>query len=109
MLGKEELWNRRPDIQVPLATQTGWNLRRAGFAEDDASDPTGSFIPFALTWAERLAAGDPRKSLEERCKNHDHYVKAIRHAAKKLVKKRFLLEEDAERIVAAAEASDVGK
>jgi len=34
-------------------------------------------------------------------------VKEVGKAARQLVKKRLLLEEDAERIVAAAEASDV--
>jgi hypothetical protein len=68
---------------------------------------SGSFVPFATTKAERLAAGDARKSLEERYKDHDGYVKDVEHAAKKLMQEGFLLEEDAERFVREAEASNV--
>jgi hypothetical protein len=64
-------------------------------------------MPFATTKAERMADGDPRKSLEERYKDHDGFVKAVEKAAKHLVKERFLLEEDAETFISAAEASDV--
>ena len=100
---------RVAQLEVPIATYTGWNTRRAGFSEGDQCDLSGMYLPFAKTKAERLATGDPRKSLEERYKTHDKYVKEVGKAARQLVKKRLLLEEDAERIVAAAEASDVGK
>jgi len=68
---------------------------------------TGSFIPFAMTKAERMASGDPRKSLEERYKDHDGYVKAVEKGARALVRERLLLEEDAQRFIRNAEASDV--
>jgi hypothetical protein len=84
----------------------GWNVR-AGFRAPDLCSLSGSFVPFAETKAERLASGDSRKSLEERYKDHDGFVKAVRKAAKKLVHERFLLEEDAQRFIDAAEASDV--
>ena len=38
---------------------------------------------------------------------HDRYVKEVDKAVRKLVKRRFLLEEDAEQYVHAAETSDV--
>jgi len=60
-----------------------------------------------VTAAERAAKNDPRKSLEERYKDHDGFVKAVEHAAKKLVHEGFLLEEDANTFISAAEASDV--
>jgi len=93
--------------QAPLGTYMGWNLRAANFGEDDLCDNTGSFIPFAKTKAERLAAHDPRLSLEERYKNHDGYVEAVTKSANALVKQRLLLPEDAERTIAEAKASDV--
>ena len=50
----------------------------------------------------RSASGDP-KALEERYKDRDGYVKAIKQAAQKLVQKlveeEFLLEEDANRFI----------
>jgi hypothetical protein len=54
---------RNTNVQVPLGTYTGWNIRKAGFSEGDSCDLTGAFIPFFKTKAERLAANDPRLSL----------------------------------------------
>jgi hypothetical protein len=73
----------------------------------DGCESFGQWIPFKATRAERLAAGDPRKSLEERYKNHDGYVKAVAKAARKLQERRFLLEEDVQRYIGAAQASTV--
>ena len=69
----------------------------------------GQVIPFAKTKAERVAKGDPRLSIEERYADHAAYVGAVRKAAADSVKQGFLLKEDADRYVAAAEASDVRK
>lgn len=92
--------------RAPLGTNVGWNIR-AGFRAPDLCSLSGSFFPFAETRAERLSSGDSRKSLEERYRDHDGFVKAVRKAAKELVKERLLLEEDAEAFIQAAEASDV--
>jgi hypothetical protein len=92
--------------RAPLGTNVGWNLR-PGFRAPDLCSLSGSFVPFAQTKAERLASGDSRKSLEERYKDHKGFVKAVEKAAKQLVKERFLLEEDANAFIGAAEASDV--
>lgn len=98
---------RHPNIQVPVATYTGWALRRAPFAEGEDCALTGQFIPFAATRAERLAAEDPRLSIEERYRTHTQYVRKVERAANRLVRQRLLLEEDAERIIAEAEESDM--
>jgi hypothetical protein len=98
---------RPMEIRVPLGTNAPWNLRAPGRREGNLCSLSGSFVPFATTKAERLAAGDARKSLEERYKDHDGYVKDVEHAAKKLMQEGFLLEEDAERFVREAEASNV--
>ncbi len=105
--GNEVAGIRLPPVEAPVATTTGWALRRAGFSENEGCESDGQHIPFATTKAERLAAGDPRKSLEERYKNHKGYVKAVRKAAEKLEKKRFLLPEDVQRYIDEAQASDV--
>ncbi len=97
---------RLPEIAAPLATYTGWALR-AGPAANDGCDASGQQIAFARTEAERLAKGDPRLSIEERYETHEGYVKAVERVVRKLVRQRLLLEEDAERYIAAAEASDV--
>ena len=64
-----------------------------------------AFIPFAATKAERMAKGDPRASLEERYPNHAAYVAKVKAQADKLVAQRYMLLDDAKRIVAEAEAA----
>ena len=93
--------------QVPLGTYTGWNTAASGFYKGHIRTNTGGFIPFAKTKAERLASGDPRPSLEERYGTHEKYVALVRAAAERLVRGRFLLQDDAERLIAQAEASKV--
>ena len=100
---------RHPNLAVPIGTYTGWNLRREGFAEGDQCGGTGSFIPFATTRAERVAAGDPRLSIEERYPNHEAYVRAVTSAVDALVRDRLLLNADAEEIIRQAETSQVGR
>jgi hypothetical protein len=94
-------------VQAPLATYTGWNLGREDRWEDQLCSLQGSYIPFAQTLEERLATGDPRPSVEERYGSHDGDVAAVRDATAQLVADRFLLPQDAERLGAEAEASDV--
>ena len=105
--GNEVAGIRMPPVEAPIATTTGWALRRAGFSENEGCEANGQHIPFKTTMVERLAAGDPRLSLEERYKNHDGYVKAVTKAAEKLQRNRFLLAEDVERYIEEADASNV--
>jgi hypothetical protein len=93
---------RLPAVEVPIGTYTGWNLRPRGLAEGELAGLLGSFIPFAKTKSERRKAGDPRLSIEERYKDRNEYVRRISRAARILVEERYLLPEDAERIIAEA-------
>src|SRR5262245_350203 len=90
---------RLPIVQVPIGTYTGWNLQSRRLAEDELSGLLGSFIPFTKTRAERTKQRDPRLSLQERYKNHSDYVKKVSHAARLLVDQRYLLPDDAERMI----------
>jgi len=105
--GNEIAGVRMPGVGAPVATTTGWALRRAGFSENEGGESDGQHIPFATTKAERLAAGDPRKSLAERYKDHAGYVKAVAKAAGKLGKQGFLLDEDVQKFIDQAQASSV--
>jgi len=67
----------------------------------------GGFIPFARTRAERLAAHDPRPSLEERYGNHEGFVQRVRIVAAERVAVGWLLPEDAEKLIKQAAASSV--
>jgi hypothetical protein len=93
-------------VQVPLATYTGWNQRRSGYMEDEFCNLQGSYWPFAKTAAERGA--DPRPSLQERYGSHAVYVSKVEEAARRLVRERFLLPEDARRIVEEAKQLNLG-
>jgi hypothetical protein len=95
---------RVPDVAVPVATYTGWALRADGL---DGCDASGQKIAFAKTKATRLAAGDPRPSLEERYPDHATYVDRVRSTAQALHDQRFLLDEDVAAKIAAAQAASV--
>ena len=93
---------RSVELQVPVGTHAGWNLRAKGFMEDELCYLNGSYIPFAKTKEAREKSGDPRPSLEERYKDNADYVLKLSLAARSLIEERFLLAEDAERIITAA-------
>src|SRR3954464_5359158 len=61
---------------APLATYLGWNITSSGFHAGQTCNYVGGMVPFFKTKAQRLAAGDPRPSLEERYGSHDAYVAA---------------------------------
>ena len=107
--GNEIAGIRLPDVAAPIATTSGWGLRAQAFGGSpfDGCEASGQWIPFPTTKAERLATGDPRKSLEERYKNHAGYVKEVAKEARKLEQRRLLLPADVQRYIDAAEASDV--
>jgi hypothetical protein len=90
--------------RVPIGTNVGWTAP----ARSGSGKPCDtSFFPFSVTKAERLAAGDSRKSLAERYKDHDGFVEAVTKGAKQLVKERFLLGEDADTLIDAARKSAI--
>jgi len=99
---------RSTAVLAPTATYTGWNLY-SGVFPDDFCTLSGSYIPFARTLQERMSTGDPRLSLEERYGTHAGYVDAVRKATQTLVKQRLLLQGDADRLIGAADASDILK
>ena len=93
--GNERTGIQLPELQVPLATYTGWNLRAAGMGMAGYTVPfIGSYIPFAKTAADRQRSGDPRLSIAERYPSMDEYMRLYSEAADRLVKERFLLQED---------------
>jgi hypothetical protein len=105
--GNEIAGIRLPPVAAPIATTTGWALRRDGLGLNDGCEGSGQYIPFAKTKAERTATGDPRPSLEERYGSHETYVQAVTDAARSLVEQRLLLDEDAQRYIDEAARSDV--
>jgi len=92
-----------PELAVPLATHTGWNLRHADIGGvEQLLVFAGATLPFARTRREREAAGDPRPAIAERYGSREAYLAGVRSAADALVKERYMLEEDVETSLAFA-------
>ena len=83
------------EIRVPIATYTGWNLRK-GFkgGSHELTNFRGTFAPFPLTEVEKLAKNDPRPSIESLYTSKEDYLTKVTTAAKELVAEGFLLEKD---------------
>lgn len=94
-------------LQAPLGTYLGWNVTKSGFFAGTGCGFSGGYIPFARTAAERVASHDPRPSVEERYGTLEGYVCVVQRAADQAVKERFLLPDDARRLVEEASASRV--
>jgi hypothetical protein len=93
--------------QAPLGTYLGWNVTASGFFAGQGCTFAGGYVPFAKTRADRERTRDPRPSVEERYGTLEGYVCVVRRAATEAVADRFLLQDDAKRLVTEAEASGV--
>ena len=77
--GNERDGVRLPEITVPLATYTGWNLRDPSIgAPDQRVAFEASYLPFPKTAGEREKTGDPRKSIAERYADREDYLAGMR-------------------------------
>ncbi|HMI37627.1 MAG TPA: alpha/beta hydrolase domain-containing protein, partial [Steroidobacteraceae bacterium] len=77
---------------APLGTYLGWNITSGGFHAGQVCNYVGGMVPFAKTRVARLAAGDPRLSLEERYNNsHAGYIAAVKAAADNAACQGYLL------------------
>ncbi len=95
---------RLPDLSVPVATYTGWNLRdesigNPGLFIGITGGLAGWTLPLPATRAEREATGDPRSSIEERYQDREDYLEQTTRAAMDLVAEGYLLEEDVAEVV----------
>jgi len=97
--GTDEGGVELPEIQAPLATYTGWNLRAASIgAPGERTAFQGSFVPFARTKAEADAKGDPRVAIESRYKDYAEYRARFERAVGELVAERYILPEDRDHV-----------
>jgi len=84
-----------PEISVPLASYTGWNLRSKHIgAPEELYSMVGSWIPFPLNETERENRKDPRASIESRYPSKREYLEKITVAAQELVRQGYLLDQD---------------
>jgi hypothetical protein len=106
--------------QAPLGTYVGWNLATTGwYGPNESNGPgsvgqvfagagnSGGFWPFWDTQSNRLAAGDPRLSLEERYGTSAGYQCVVQQAVTNAVQQRFLLSSDATTLLTMASSSNV--
>jgi hypothetical protein len=95
-------------FQAPLGTYVGWNIIPPTSPYAGQQDSlTGGYWPFWDTQANRMSAGDPRPSLEERYGTHAGYVCVVTVAANRSVAAGFLLVSDAQNLILQATASNV--
>ena len=97
--GNELAGIRLPDVAVPLATVTGWNLRHPDTGGPDQTHKImGSTVPFTFTRQERQDTSDPRPSVEERYASKDDYLDRVEGVARDLVSEGYMLDEDVPRV-----------
>ncbi|MFL6588751.1 MAG: alpha/beta hydrolase domain-containing protein [Chthoniobacterales bacterium] len=89
---------RLPELEVPLATYTGWNLRdpKTGMANERVSF-LGSWLP--LPHGNEHEPNDPRRTIPDTYSSREDYLKKFNAAANKLSDERFLLKEDVDALV----------
>ncbi len=93
--GNERDGVRLPEMTVPLATVTGWNLRDGSIGAPGQRLPfEGSYVRFPRTPTERAESHDPRKSVAERYAGREEYLAKYARAVDELVKQRWILEGD---------------
>jgi hypothetical protein len=100
---------RLPLLAAARATYTGWNPIAGADGGQTLCTQMGGTLPFAATRAERIAASDPRPSIEELYPTPDAYVSAVKAATARLVDERLLLAEDAAEAIAAAQAGTLAR
>ena len=101
--GNETAGITLPEISVPLAAHTGWNLRHPDIGgETQPLMYAGATIPLTKSKDERGASGDPRLSISERYSSKGEYLARVKQAAESLVAERHLLEQDIDTCLAQA-------
>jgi hypothetical protein len=98
--GNERDGVRLPEVTVPLATYTSWNLRDPSIgAPDQRVSFEASYLPFPKTAADRQKTSDPRKSIAERYSDREDYMKLYKSAVDDLVTQHWILQEDRDALI----------
>ena len=102
--GNEIAGIRHPDVQVPLATSTPWNLRHPDVGAPYqiiglTGGPRGATVPLP----KEKIDDDSRLSISERYSSKEDYLEKISNYSKELIKQRFLLDFDLENILSRSE------
>lgn len=103
--GNEIAGIRLPEIAVPLATYTGWNMRNPMFSRTLRRN-AGAVRPFPVTAEEREKSEDPRESILERYPSKKDYLCEVAKHLLYLRQQRFLLDEDVSMLLEEAAEQD---
>jgi hypothetical protein len=102
--GNETAGIRMPELAVPLATHTGWNLRAPSIgAPTDLIQLGGSYRPFPRTAGDRERTNDPRRAIEERYPSRQHYLGLVAQSSQAMVDQRLLMPEDVVHVLSGAQ------
>ena len=83
--GNEIAGIKMPQVAVPLASYTGWNLRKDVFTMD-TFNMVGSTLPF------------PRERILEKYGTREEYLAKVKAAVKALIERRLLLANEADEL-----------
>lgn len=97
---------RVPMVAAPLATTTGWNIRRRGHGHGAMHRLSGATIMLPETAEEAAMTGDRRRPITDRYATDAEYQAALLAAAEQLIAERLMLPEDRQRAGAAAAGWD---
>ncbi len=109
--GNEVAGIRLPDVAVPLATYTGWNLRAPSSGAEKSLDALqGSYLKFPISDPSEESeekGTDPRLPLSQRYASPEAYLGQYAATVLDLQAERFLLEADALDLLREAAARDI--
>jgi Alpha/beta hydrolase domain len=92
---------RHPELAVPLATHTGWNLIASeGPQWATFASITGNSVPFPPSHDPSGPSKDRRRSISARYRGIREFLSRLEASAAELAAEGFLLTEDIERVVA---------
>jgi len=91
--GNEIAGIRLPEIEVPLATFTGWRMRNPAFSNSLGRN-SGTVYPFPQNMNVQMESNDPRETIYTLYPTKKDYLNKITNSLIVLNQKRFLLDED---------------
>jgi hypothetical protein len=83
-----------PEVVVPLASYTGWNLRGQGHAVGEGCVSSGATIPFAVSEGAKAGGSDPRSPLSSLYIGRSDYQAKVTRQVDTLVSEGYLLPLD---------------
>ena len=96
--GNEIAGIRLPEVDVPLATSTGWSMRNPFFSNSLRRN-SGRIYPLPRTPEIKKQTSDPRVSIIERYPTKKDYLFQVTKSLLHLKLQRFLLDEDVTRLL----------